>query len=365
MREWSQTMRELGIVPIFPPREDVQIGDIYAYPYDPDAKETEQALLKGDLRIGISPRWASLDLLDLIKAEYEQRPSWPPTPASYSEILSPPPGQTIPRTPDKVWNQPSGPGNIFESEPEMKRLRLVGFPDFASATFSQGDLSAVIPIEALNLALGAGWSDAKSVIVKVPSAESYALSQSVILDELLEGAAQEDRQSLQSRYTDPKFSGLISGPLQKIKEPYRNGLTFIAEQSLQTLWLRVTTEVYYARALDIAVQSKRTAGGAASVKPIASVPVPGDQPRPEVIDPSLTPLQRAQQLNHSLAQAGASTVPGGFFRFVTATDASVSMRRVWERDIAIGFRGLLLEVDKHTGVVMRAGTTFGVSPTLN
>ena len=135
-------------------------------------------------------------------------------------------------------------------------------------------------------------------------------------------------------------------------------------QSLQTLWLRVTTEVYYARAVDIAVQSKRAVGGAASVKPIVSPPASGDLSIPELIDPSLTPLQRAQQLNHSLAQASASTVPGGFFRFVTATDASVSMRRVWERDIAIGFRGLLLEVDKHTGVVMRAGTTFGVSPTL-
>ena len=154
MREWSQTMRELGIVPIFPPREDVQIGDIYAYSYNPDAKETEQALSKGDLQIGISPRWASLDLLDLIKTEYAQRPSWPPTPASYSEILSPPPGQTSSLAPGKVWNQPSGAGNIFEPEPEPKRLRLVGFPDFASATFSQGDLSAVIPIEALILRWG-------------------------------------------------------------------------------------------------------------------------------------------------------------------------------------------------------------------
>lgn len=35
MRNWVNNMSQLGIIAIYPPREDVQVGDVYVFPYDP------------------------------------------------------------------------------------------------------------------------------------------------------------------------------------------------------------------------------------------------------------------------------------------------------------------------------------------
>src|SRR5881227_889309 len=34
-REWSDRMAEMGIFPVFPPREDIVVGDVYALPLHP------------------------------------------------------------------------------------------------------------------------------------------------------------------------------------------------------------------------------------------------------------------------------------------------------------------------------------------
>ena len=34
-REWSLMMREQQIAPIFPPHEDIRVGDVYESPYSP------------------------------------------------------------------------------------------------------------------------------------------------------------------------------------------------------------------------------------------------------------------------------------------------------------------------------------------
>lgn len=37
-QRWSKNMRQLGIVPVFPPREDFFVGDVYLTSYDPDSE---------------------------------------------------------------------------------------------------------------------------------------------------------------------------------------------------------------------------------------------------------------------------------------------------------------------------------------
>ena len=41
--------------------------------------------------------------------------------------------------------------------------------------------------------------------------------------------------------------------------------------------------------------------------------------------------------------------------FISVTDESVALRRLWPRGLAIGVRGLILEVDASTGRVLRSG----------
>jgi hypothetical protein len=103
MNEWSRTFRELGIVPIFPPREDVQIGDIYVHATDPESRDAEARLTRGDRLVGIGPRWASIDFREEINRSYEGRPSMAKT-GSFS--LPPNPSDMA-----AAWPQPEKPAD--------------------------------------------------------------------------------------------------------------------------------------------------------------------------------------------------------------------------------------------------------------
>ena len=73
------------------------------------------------------------------------------------------------------------------------------------------------------------------------------------------------------------------------------------------------------------------------------------------IDPGFGAFLRARAINQALFDANADEYPGGFIRFLSVTDDSVSIRRVWRHGLAIGVRGLTLAVDKKTGEIVQAG----------
>ena len=81
-----------------------------------------------------------------------------------------------------------------------------------------------------------------------------------------------------------------------------------------------------------------------------------------MLDPAYAAFVRANAINELLIESDADDLPGGFLRFVSITDDSVTVRRIWQRGLAIGARGLTLEVDKTTGEVMRSGNMGTLIP---
>lgn len=86
--EWAKTIRELAIVPTFPPREDFQVGDVYVTHYDPSSPELELLLRKEwdqltaaqkavRQQVGMQVRLMQLDIAGNLSAEYETRMSAP------------------------------------------------------------------------------------------------------------------------------------------------------------------------------------------------------------------------------------------------------------------------------------------------
>ena len=82
-QKWSKNLRQLGIVPVFPPREDFFVGDIYASKYNPESTEIVNLIDAnwGDLNederskrrhIGMTSRAFRLNIGDEISNEYRE-----------------------------------------------------------------------------------------------------------------------------------------------------------------------------------------------------------------------------------------------------------------------------------------------------
>lgn len=330
----------------------------------------------------------------------------------------------------------------------VNRLKLVGFPDFAATTFTQGELSALVPIEGFALGVRGNFANLKSVSVKVPAAESYSVPLNLVqksvvepaklsIDDLrqelrerlmcliaatgptsrpLDAAAASFSTSLSARldpssqipplddirtelsrviqaneikWGDPRLQraseqclmlfvlfheranqkpdgkrsegrlvqSLIDGVQFQFPAPATNDDRPLCDDD-RYFYLRVITEVYYARALDVSLITKTSFGARAELEALVNAETrkpadPIDPQNPQPTGPlgkdpaAITSADMVSMTEQKLGQR--LKVPGGFVQLVSYSDTTIGIRRVYERPIAIGFRGMTLKVERGTG----------------
>jgi hypothetical protein len=371
----------------------VRVGDIYVFPFNPDFRSFNNRPRQWG-GLAASPRWNTVSLLPELQTEYQLRPDWPATPDSYLQISDDPA--------KREWAEPQAPENqsIFAEDSVPGRLRNFGISEMSTFTLLEGDVNALVPTEAINLVLGTAWNDDKAVSIRMNSAETYSLGLHKIIEAALDNTEQ--------------------GPA--LKTPYRDHLALIADPGSDTVWLRILSEVVYVRSIDIIIQSQsgfeeeeedtnatefvaeveetvtttevemsaddadEVAGGdsatevdsdevaaetdeegAAQVGATGEMEVVTTETVSEVIpdhvlDPAYAAFVRANAINELLIESDADDLPGGFLRFVSITDDSVTVRRIWQRGLAIGARGLTLKVNTTTGEVLRSGNMGTLTP---
>ncbi len=383
-KQWATAFRELQITPIFPPREDVQVGDIYVAPVAPEDEEAVFSA-KGYLPRGM---WVhSLDLNKQINAFYNQRASFPQTNIERVEIfkstwetIKDKSAEDVKRYTENLieyidsYNraypalpQPASTTDIWKGDAigDAKRLRIVGFPEFMSATFTQGDLSAFFPTGSSGSAGGqAMFSSARSVTVKVPVAESYGLPMSKVLPALRQ----------QQNYNKKNWGELGLAPDDRTHSPFDNVNALLALDDKNrkvdangnvVVRLRMATEVYYARVLDITIQATKEAAAAIQIAeetPAASEEEQGssggqsstggdEQSNENDGEENLAAEKRAARLEARLSaleqdesRVPEGGLPGGSARVMSVSKNQIGMRRVFDRPVAIGFRGFDFEV---------------------
>ncbi len=251
----------------------------------------------------------------------------------------------------------------------VNRLRLVGFPEFATASFTSGDLAALIPIEAFSLGLNISSTQVERVSVKVPAAESYGLSLNRLMASIAEQRTKPDPACPKSRrmITQWLLKDDILGPARfKFGESHPGG-------KVQKVYFRVIAEVFYARALDVSVFASSSFGVRAQLAaPIPTKPVEEGDPKQGSLESFKQPTMDASGLGSPAGAAALAdmrarlgttmTVPGGQMQLVSYNEKSIGLRRIWDRPVAIGFRGLTLEVDIDTGVISKVFDSTTATP---
>lgn len=244
------------------------------------------------------------------------------------------------------------------------RLRLVGFPEFSASSFSQGDLAALVPVEALGLGLNVSRTNIKQISVKIPAAESYGLSSAILLAKVVKRGA--DSKGFEAWLLDPEFKSYLDAAV---------ATTGNLGKTEGRIHFRVIAEVFYARAMDVSIYAANSFGMRTQVAdPTARI---GAQRRGEqesgVPMMSATPISAAGVESTTLAGQLSSlegrlgttqTVPGGSIQLVNASDSAVGVRRVFDRPIAVGYRALSVTYDLADGKVLGVGIATGTAPAI-
>jgi hypothetical protein len=309
-----------------------------------------------------------MNLLKQLHEEYQLRPDWPKTPDNYLQISDSPKG--------REWAEArtSDEQGIFSEEKVTSRLRIMGIPEFQSVTFDKKDAHGLVPSEAINLVFGSAWNDNKAITFRMNAAETYSLG----LQKVIEAALESDAQGY------------------SLKSPYRDHLALVSDPASDSVWVRVLSDVIYIRSMDIIIQSQsafetdeevtadefiseveeteklveeETQAEGEEVKEPVEEEEP-EHPRQTVaeaipdheLDPVYAAFVRAAAINEILIESDMDDLPGGFLRMISVTDDSVTLRRVWQRGLAIGARGLTLEVDKASGQILRSNNMGTLRP---
>jgi chemotaxis protein histidine kinase CheA len=243
------------------------------------------------------------------------------------------------------------------------RLRLVAFPEFSTVSISSADLAAMVPIDALGLGLNLSSENISQVSVKIPAAESYAISVTDLVPLLLERRAtsrSNDKNVYEWYIKDHSKNPATESSILTVARLMHDNPTSLSERG-KIVYLRVVTEVFYARAMDVGIFASKSFGGRASV----------NSPTAQSKDTNIKDFDAAAVIPSSdlLSQIAervstAQLLPGGSVQVLTKNESSIGIRRVFDRPVAIGFRGLVLALDLQSGKVTKVVEATGPVSTL-
>lgn len=325
-RDWSCKMREMQIAPIFPPREDVQVGDIYwlstvastdarAYCQPQETKD----YLPLPVHLGYVP-----EVMRAAKAHYEARPDFPKTtPVAGKVSIDAKGGTSIDFTPAGTGAIESKDG-LFTSG-TANRTRVVGFPDFLSVSIDRASLGAILPVQGVFTPLGISLEDVEEASISIPVAESYG----VPLQTAMEAIPAARNSSL------CKLVKSVTGEQKQAGVPV------------------LVYEVFYTRAIDVSITSKRAVAlslardrqgaeaAALPATPSSGTGAPTSPPSAGVAA-SQAQIDAVTQGVTKILEA-RNNVPGVTFAAEQGRSATINMRRIFDRPVAIGYRSTVLQ----------------------
>ncbi len=338
-RDFSVSLRQQDISPVFPHREDLQVGDVLCPLVSADAVPDVYR------RLGYVPSGTWYDSLDLRLGESSVvQEFWR---ARY----------VLPQTcykdgpnPSIEFEQHTSPTLYPANEPA--RARLAAFPVFTVGRIGMEDVESFVPLEALNLVCGSNRQFVEGMRVRVSSAESVGLPVSRLRTLLDDRMKQPGWKSgvfmMMADSATPEKSSSSEKPVGRI---IKRG---------DTACFTLVYEVYYARSIDVTVTSE--ASLAESIHHLNRTMLPAGYRRTTAIDPLEQPVQADQDLldaiNRRIEAVSAKTTPGSKVTLVSLGDHAAGFRIVYERPVAVGYRSVTFRLVAQSDTPQDAGITL-------
>ncbi|WP_327440355.1 hypothetical protein [Pseudomonas donghuensis] len=338
-QKWVGAINEYGINPMFPPKEDYYIGNVYLHAYNKACEGKEKYQSKGcdftTVRIGQLP---PDDILKLLESNYGNTWSFKAGSDNCTIALKADQDDKANKVdevnkddananagsdklPDYIAKPSRGCYASDEIKPAAKSmyLRRVGFPDFYKNMSTGGSLAASLPINGLPN-LGMGVNDVKSISVSIPAAQYYSVSPIELISYLR------------------RNKEMTINPTQKLKG-LNNSSTISAIRTLCDdckALIIIPYEIYYSTIFDVEYSGDfSTDVGFTRSRTPEDAEAPYKAPTAD------------KKINIDELMSNPTTGNFGISAKIThASKEKVGIRRTFDTPLAVGYRGLSLELSK-------------------
>ncbi|WP_456685264.1 hypothetical protein [Bradyrhizobium sp. P5_C11_2] len=157
-KQWNEAIQKLGFEPVYPPVEDIQVGDVFAMITDDEATDSAA----DEPFAGRSIKLLHLDLTREIEDAYRAVYQFPATNAR-------------PDHDGQIWPQATTTDSLFKPPATRTALPLVLFPRFTITNVKRASGSASAMSQLLSGGFGADASSTETVEVKFSATETYGV----------------------------------------------------------------------------------------------------------------------------------------------------------------------------------------------
>lgn len=333
--EWNQTIARLGIEPVFPPEEDIFVGDVFAVITDDRRREstTNGSLLFRAIKLHSEP------MNELLAETYNSAPLFTDTAAR-------------PATDAQFWQQNPTTESVFAKGSTRKHLALAAFPGFTI----KSDRQASGMFTSAMAALSGSSRNVDSIELRIPFVETYGIP-SVKATYILEDLCKTKLETVCTDAALRKHLENIAGRLDlKSIDPETKKVTYQVD-----VQLFFVNRVYIARSIEQkrGTQSWKSLGGGYGTSPVSPngtapppppangaplpVPPPAVNGSAEPVSPQIPPYGKdaaAQVLQQS------------------ETESAVELKQVFQRPLVIGYRAVKMKFPTD----LETQTTSATSP---
>jgi hypothetical protein len=156
-QQWNDAIKRLGFEPVYPPVEDLAVGDVFAMITEDAVADT----IAGEPFAGRSLKLMHLDLTAEIEENYRQTYQFPATTAR-------------PEHAAQVWPQQESTESLFKSPATRTALPLVLFPRFTITRSKRADGAGAVS-RWWQGAFGAAAGSTESIDVRISATETYGI----------------------------------------------------------------------------------------------------------------------------------------------------------------------------------------------
>lgn len=311
VQEWNETIARLGIEPVFPPEEDIHVGDVFA-------------VIKEDRRFGSDVRQRALlnraIKLDHVDMENELRSNYARLPM-FSETSD------RPDSADKPWPT-AAKDDVFGGEKARRYVLIAAFPGFTIR--HQRSASAGLAFWYGTLGLAERDDDVTSI--RIPVAETYGVPSTVASDALKLFCEKPEKRFLCSDAELRRHLGFVAKEASQRLEDNISTSRYLVDVEIA-----LVNRIYQTRS----IEQRRRLGRNQEALIRAALAAADEPPAPPVED---RPTEAGKKSSRSGIQQTLreldKSVPGGLISVLSSSGLDYELKQTFHRPVVIGYRAV-------------------------